>query len=171
MRPTRRLAQTLADAGGLALQEIHLARRAPRLLLGDTSRMQSGVADTPVRHPLLTGLREVMGEEDADVDAYPARADHGDPLAHLHRTVQHVGVGDDLRVGYPFQGWDPGHDTGGDNDIVESFEVGRCRPCRQSEVDTEHLQPPAVVAQSLCELLLAGDLHGEPELATDRGGG
>ena len=40
VRPAGRLAEALADRGGLALQQVHLARRRPRLALGQPARVQ-----------------------------------------------------------------------------------------------------------------------------------
>ena len=42
-------------------------------------------------------------------------------------------------------------------------------PAAEPHVDAEHLEPAAVVAQRLGELLLAGDLHREPELPAELG--
>ena len=106
-----------------------------------------------------------------DVDADAAGAHDGHALTERCLAADGGGIRHDLRV------VDAGHvgqarlDTGRDDDLVEVGEVVDLGAAAEVDLDAAELEPPAVVADRLGELLLAGDPHGEGELAAEVVGG
>ena len=133
VRPAGRLAETAADGRGLALKQCHLARRGPRLLLGETARVEGGVAHAPVLHPVLERVARVVGQEVADVDADPAGADHRHPLADRDPPAQHVGIAHHPRIIAAGELGEARHHPGRDDHLVVRREiVARARVSRRT---------------------------------------
>ena len=179
MNPTSGLAQALTDAGGLALQQVHLAldlkllsRARDRARLGQTRAELRGVTDAPGVLPGFDGLVRLASEVFTHVHTDTASTDDGHLVAGLLRTREQLVVTNDLLVVDTGNARDARGDTRGHNHVVKlGLELVDVGTRAQVNWNFEHLQATGEVLQRLAVVLLARNLCGEIELATNLVGG
>jgi hypothetical protein len=158
---------------------VDLSARGCLDLGGESAAIVLVVGDAPPVHPVLEGLVGVVQQELRDIEADAARAHHRDALSDGDLFADDLLVVDDLRVVDAGERGDARLDAGGDHHVVEGCAVRRPWPGIPAEkvgdlgapaevqLDAAELEPAGVVAERLAELLLARDVHSEPELAAD----
>src|SRR5471032_2731626 len=171
VHPAGRLAQTRAQLGGLALQQVQLAHRLlhhRRHQAAAAARLQ---IDAPLLGPGLQRQRQrvarIVQQEFADVEADAAGADDGDALADRRLVLQHVDIRQHLGMSYAGDSRKAHLDAGGDDHVVVA--AGQQLLARdahaQLQLHADRLDLAAEVAYGLGEFLLAGSPHGDLELA------
>ena len=148
-------AQTGADLGRLALEEVDRARRGGPLGCGEAAGSAVVRVDAPpteVRGRVLAGPVAAVGEVRGDVEADAARPEDGHPVTDGGVVPKDVQVAEDTGVfdAGEFRGsWG---DTGGDHDLVVLREAVRAHPCPQLHVHAVQLELGAEVAEGFVEL-------------------
>jgi hypothetical protein len=131
-----------------------------------------GARDPPMRQERLRIERRAARlpeQVERDVEADAAHADDRDVLADRGACGEHVGVADHLRM---IESGDVGAargDAGGDDYFVVGLEHRRCRAGAEDGPRPRAAQPLGEVRDRLGELLLAGHVLGEVELAAELG--
>src|SRR5450830_1307568 len=177
VNPTGGLAQPIADLGGLALQQEHLARRRVGLRLdpGDTATRLQLRVDAPLfpeRVAVQAGGHALMHEELRHVEADTTGTDHRDAFAHRFALEDHIEVAQHLGVVDARNRRRAWCDTGGQDDLV----VPARRQLRDVDTGVEAqlhmggLQLAIEVTQGFEKLFLARHALGDVELATDLAG-
>src|SRR5471030_1995186 len=166
VHPAGRLAQTRAQLGGLALQQVQLAHR----LLHHRRHQAAAAARLQIDAPLLgPGLQRQRQSVARIVQQEFADVEDGDALADRRLVLQHVDIRQHFRMSYAGDSRKAHLDAGGDDHVVVA--AGQQLLARdahaQLQLHADRLDLAAEVAYRLRELLLAGNLHGDLELAAD----
>ncbi len=112
-------------------------------------------------------LAEVFG----DVEANSPGPNDGDPLPNRFFIPQNIEIVHHLGVFDARNGWHTRYDAAGEDHIIEIRQILRLHLLPQLQFHFIERQLTAEIAQRLVKLLLAGDLLGDIELATDLLGG
>ena len=106
-------------------------------------------------------------QEGGHIKADAAGADHGNPAADRLLAADHLVIPVDMGQIGPGDGHRPRPDAAGQNDLGEALEVLERGPPRHLHLDPVQAELDLKVPEGLTELLLAGDLPGQAELAAD----
>ena len=110
-------------------------------------------------------------QEGGHIKADAAGADHGNPAADRLFAADHLVIPVDMGQISPGDGHRPRPDAAGQDDLGEALEVLERGPPRHLQLDPVQTELDLEIPEGFTELLLAGDLPGQPELTADLRGG